>query len=505
MKRTLSFVLSVVMLLSVTAGIDLSVYAEPCDHANTEVRDAKEATYTEEGYTGDVYCLDCGEKVSDGTPIEMLVRKGWQYIDNTWYLYDDEGNMLYGWQEVKGVKYYLDPDSGAMQTGWVKLDGNWYFFKSSGAMATDWAKDGEYWYYLDPETGVMQTGWLNVRGNWFYLRPSGTMVVGLKHIDELLYYFNSYGVMQTGWQKAGKYWYYFADNGVAYKNRWISVKGNWFYMNEYGVMLTGWQKIKGNWFYMNEWGVMQTGWTKAGGKWFYMNKWGVMQTGWLKLSGKWYYLSDAGIMQVGWRYINGKWYYFDSQGVWRTGFNNVYEFYSSNYVNNYNRTRNLEIASSIINGTILEPGEIFDFNAVVGPRTASRGYLPAPVFTGATGHADEIGGGICQVASTMFNAALYANFEIVERHQHSQRVYYVPFGRDAAIYQGVNNLRFRNTSRYPVKIGMTVSGGTITCTFYTEEHVSPASVSLNVSQSGNTFTLRRYANGSCNYTTRSTY
>lgn len=511
MKRTFSLILSVLMAVSVFSGMNFSSYAdstdyvEDCRHTHTELRDYKEATYDEPGYTGDIVCVDCGQIVDCGRPRDRLVRQGWQKIDDVWYLYDYKGNMLYGWQEVDGVKYYLDESTGEMKTGWLKLDDVWYFFLSSGAMATDWAKDGDYWYYLDPETGAMQTGWIKVRGNWFYLRPSGSMVVGLKHIDELLYYFNNYGVMQKGWQQVSGKWYYFNGSGAAVKNGWLNVKGNWFYMNQNGVMLTGWQKIKGNWFYLNNYGVMQTGWTKVKGNWFYMNKYGVMQTGWIKLSGKYYYLNSYGVMQTGWTKIGGKYYYFDSKGVWRKGFNNVYEYYSSNYVNNYNRTRNLEIASAAINGTIIEPGEIFDFNAVVGPRTSAKGYLPAPVFTGSTGHADETGGGICQVASTIFNAALYANFDIVERHQHSQRVYYVPLGRDAAIYSTVNNFRFRNTSPYPIKIGMTVSGGVITCTFYTEEYASPASVSLNVSQSGNNFTLRRYVNGSCNYTARSNY
>ena len=289
-------------------------------------------------------------------------------------------------------------------------------------------------------------------------------------------------------------------------NKWTKVDGGkWMYFDESGNYATGLKKINNKWFYFNDEGIMQTGWQTVDGKKFYFNSNGNMQTGWQYIGGAWYYMNKYGVMQTGWQTINGKEYYFDSSGAWREGYCSVYEYYGSEYVNNYNRTQNLIIASSYIDGTILAPGEIFDFNDVVGPRTASRGYLPAPVFTGPTTHADEIGGGLCQVSSTVFNAALYANFEILERHQHSQRVYYVPLGRDAAMYQNVNNFRFRNTSGTYIKIGMTVEGGTITCTFYTQENVKPPSVSLDVTQSGNTFTLRRYANGECNYTTTSTY
>lgn len=187
-----------------------------------------------------------------------------------------------------------------------------------------------------------------------------------------------------------------------------------------------------------------------------------------------------------------------------TYYSNLYARYSSSYVNNANRTNNLIIASNAINGTIVKPGETFSFNNVVGPRTAARGYKSAPVFSGS-GVEDGIGGGICQVASTMFNCALLSNVGIVERHQHSQRVSYVPLGRDAAIYGTVEDLKWKNTTNYPIRIVMTVKDGTITCSFYTSVKAKPPKVSLNVTQSGKNFTLRRSVNGKVNYTCKSNY
>ena len=488
------------MATSVAAGLNFSASAL-CTHENAYRVDEADPTYTSDGYTGDLYCPDCDTIIEYGTIIPMLIENGWVHLEDGNWMYYKDGCVVYNWQEIDGVWYFFD-GSGIMLTGWQEIDGNWYYFKSSGAMVTDWVKIDGSWYYFDG-SGVMQKGWLQLDDNWYYLKPGGAMVTGWRSIGGKSYYFNNSGVMQTSWVKVDGKWYYLDNNGAAVSG-WKKIGKAWFYFNKY-AMRTGWQKIDGAWYYMNANGRMQTGWTKVSGKWYYLGKNGKMQTGWLKLGGKWYYLNTNGSMQTGWKTIGGKSYYFDYNGVWRKGFYNEYASYGSDYVNNYNRTQNLRIASSYIDGTILQPGEIFDFNAIVGPRTSARGYLPAPVFTGPTTHADEVGGGICQVSSTIFNAALYANFEIVERHQHTQRVYYVPFGRDAAMYQNVNNFRFRNTSGKTIKIHMTVENGTITCTFYTAEYVKPPKVTLDVTQSGNTFTLRRYVNGVCNYTTTSTY
>ncbi len=508
MKKVLSLFMALVMATSVTAGIQFSGYAVDCTHENTELRNAAEATYTTEGYTGDLVCLDCEEVLEEGQTIPVLERKGWVEIDGVWYHYTDEQVMETGFITLPSGTYYLGED-GAMQTGWVEIEGKSYYFKESGPMQTGWQKIDNKWYYLG-EDGVMQTGWIFSEGSkkWFYLNENGVMQTGwvFSEGSGKWFFMNKNGVMQTGWVKSpnsGK-WFYMNENG-AMQTGWRNVNGKRYYLGDDGAMRTGWQKINNKWYYFNSSGAMQKGWVKVSGEWYYCSGSGIMQTGWIKLSGKWYYLGYNGVMRTGWQKISGKWYFFNSSGVWTTGWNNVYASYSSDYVNNYNRTRNLELASEAIDGVVIYPGEIFDFNRIVGPRTSSKGYLPAPVFTGTTGHEDGIGGGICQVSSTIFNAVLYANLDIVERHQHSQKVYYVPFGRDAAMSGTVCNFRWKNNSDHAIKVRMNVSGGVITCTLYTVEHVSPADVSLSVSRSGNTYTLRRYVNGRCNYTTSSTY
>lgn len=202
---------------------------------------------------------------------------------------------------------------------------------------------------------------------------------------------------------------------------------------------------------------------------------------------------------------NGEKLYGSKSTMLSSYFSNVYSTYYSYYVNNKDRTTNLKIASKKINGTIIQPGETFDFNKVVGSRTSSKGYKKAHVFTGGDGVAMGLAGGICQVASTTFNAALLANVQIVERHQHSQRVSYVPLGRDAAISGNVQNFKWKNNTKYAIKVGMTVKGGKITCTFYTCQKVKPKKVNLSVTQKGKKFTLKRRVKGKVNYTCHSKY
>lgn len=117
------------------------------------------------------------------------------------------------------------------------------------------------------------------------------------------------------------------------------------------------------------------------------------------------------------------------------------------------RTDNLYVAAKYMNGTVLAPGDVFSFNKVTGPRTIERGYSMAPVVGGM-----GIGGGVCQVATTIYNAAMLAGMEIVERHPHSVRVYYVPPGRDATVTNYID-FKFRNSTDKFIQIRSGAGGG----------------------------------------------
>lgn len=125
------------------------------------------------------------------------------------------------------------------------------------------------------------------------------------------------------------------------------------------------------------------------------------------------------------------------------------------------RTENLVIAAEKIDKTILLPGEEFDFNAVVGPRTAVNGFKPAPVI--AAGEiVDGIGGGSCQISGTLHAAAYFAGLELTERKPHSRPSSYIRMGLDAMVSYPNLNFRFKNDRDFPVAIRMSVKDGFVT-------------------------------------------
>ena len=100
---------------------------------------------------------------------------------------------------------------------------------------------------------------------------------------------------------------------------------------------------------------------------------------------------------------------------------------------------------------IIMPGEVFSYNKIIGDTTAAKGYLPASTFKGGT-IVQEMGGGICQTVSTLYDVALRSNLQITERHQHGLPVGYVKPSLDATVYGDVLDLKFKNTRAYPIKI-----------------------------------------------------
>lgn len=124
------------------------------------------------------------------------------------------------------------------------------------------------------------------------------------------------------------------------------------------------------------------------------------------------------------------------------------------------RTHNLRIAASRIDGTVLMPGETFDFNEVVGERNEANGFRPAPEI--AAGElVDGIGGGTCQIAGTLHAAAFFAGLHIVERSPHSRPSTYIWMGLDAVVVYPRLNLRFTNDLPFPIALGMIVEGGIV--------------------------------------------
>ena len=132
---------------------------------------------------------------------------------------------------------------------------------------------------------------------------------------------------------------------------------------------------------------------------------------------------------------------------------------------NYNRNVNIKLATQKINGTILLPGEKFSFNTVVGSRTLAAGFKEGTAYVGGK-IVPDVGGGVCQVSSTIYNTALLANLEIVERSNHMFTTGYVSESRDATVYYGSLDFIFKNTRKYPIKIVASANGGVCKVSIY---------------------------------------
>ena len=125
---------------------------------------------------------------------------------------------------------------------------------------------------------------------------------------------------------------------------------------------------------------------------------------------------------------------------------------------NISRSTNLTLAASKINGAVVMPGEVFSYNQTVGKRTVEAGYKEANGFAGGR-VVPMLGGGICQVSSTLYDAVVYANLNIVERHNHMFQATYVEPGKDATVVYGSLDFKFENTRQYPVMIQASAKNG----------------------------------------------
>ncbi|NLP14350.1 MAG: vanomycin resistance protein VanB [Clostridium sp.] len=152
--------------------------------------------------------------------------------------------------------------------------------------------------------------------------------------------------------------------------------------------------------------------------------------------------------------------------------------FSTSGQNNYNRGINISISASKINGTILEPGGVFSFNDVVGPRTVQNGYKTAKEYV-AGKIVDGIGGGVCQVSSTLYNAVLFSDLETVYRKNHMFSVGYLPLGRDAAVSYNDLDFKFKNNTNWPIKIEANVKNNAITFTIHGTQEQPGKTVELS--------------------------
>ncbi|WML26054.1 VanW family protein [Neobacillus sp. OS1-33] len=146
------------------------------------------------------------------------------------------------------------------------------------------------------------------------------------------------------------------------------------------------------------------------------------------------------------------------------------------YVTSFNpqnkkRSNNIQLATKAINNHVVFPGETFSFNKVVGKRTVAKGYLRAPVIVRGE-FSEDIGGGICQVSSTLYNAIDNAGLKVTERFSHSRKVPYIPPGRDATVSWYGPDFEFKNNYNQPILIRSRTLGHLLIIKIYSSENIN---------------------------------
>ena len=129
---------------------------------------------------------------------------------------------------------------------------------------------------------------------------------------------------------------------------------------------------------------------------------------------------------------------------------------------NTTRATNIALAAKLVDGTVVRPGETFSLNAAMGPRTANRGFDYAPVIASDNVLRQGVGGGVCQYATTLFNAVFFAGLPVVEREAHSIYISHYPTGRDATVSWGSADFKFKNDTPKSIMIRSWINGGALT-------------------------------------------
>lgn len=142
--------------------------------------------------------------------------------------------------------------------------------------------------------------------------------------------------------------------------------------------------------------------------------------------------------------------------------------YRTYFVNAGNRGHNINLAASRLYGIVVMPGETFSYLKYVGPYGSSNGYLPAPVYLNSEVKTEN-GGGVCQLASTLYNATLRAGLETISRRGHTFAPNYVPRGLDATVYSTTTDFKVKNNYEYPVYIVAHVDGNYLTTDIWTND------------------------------------
>ena len=162
---------------------------------------------------------------------------------------------------------------------------------------------------------------------------------------------------------------------------------------------------------------------------------------------------------------------------------------------NTGRTTNLKLAAGKINGKVLLVGEEFSYNQTVGERTIAAGYKMAATYSGGK-VVDGLGGGICQISSTLYDAVVFADLDVTVRRNHQFVTSYLPGGKDATVVWGAQDFKFKNSRKYPIKITATVSGGVATIQVWGHYEETEYDISIETKKTATIAYTTQYINDS---------
>ena len=317
--------------------------------------DSKQMVYGQQNINGNWYLFD----TFDGA-----MQTGLQYIRDQKKLayYNEQGQMQYGTVEIDGQKYQADTFDGAIKgKGQTKIADNWYLFNNAGQVVDgwQWINDQGKTVYYSPKTAQMVHGQQNINGHWYLFdKTTGAMQHGFQNLkdygDDKTVYYNQDGWMLYGQQKIENKWYnfdtfngamktgfvkipdqnktvYYAPNGqMQYGWQWVDNATRYFDTSN-GAMATGQKFITGHWYLFDNNGAMQRGFQNlkdyGDNKTVYYNQDGWMLYGWQWLNNATRYLDTFnGAMATGQKKINGHWYLFDNNGAMQRGFQNLKDY-----------------------------------------------------------------------------------------------------------------------------------------------------------------------------------
>lgn len=271
-----------------------------------------------------------GKKYDTNKVTGAFLGNGQKNIDGKWYLFDNKGNVLTGFQTITSQNkvVYYNPQTAQMVYGQQNINGHWYLFdKVTGARLSGFQNlkaygENKVVYYAS--NGQMQYGQQNIKGKWYLFdKVTGAMKTGFQSLknygqDKTVYYALN-GQMQYGWQVIGKNVYYFNPVTGAMLKGQQNINNKWYNFGTDGARLVGLQKIpsQNKTVYYNNYGQMQYGWQWVNNATRYFDKvTGAMQYGQQNIDGHWYLFDNTGAMQRGFQYIanQNKLVYYNNDG-----------------------------------------------------------------------------------------------------------------------------------------------------------------------------------------------